>query len=723
MSFLRSFVRFSFAVLLVALPLAALTAEEMLVASGKGTPRVVGLATMPVTAVEEMPSEQVALAETAPAPDVSEAEKITGLQKTIAADEKKVAELKSDMSSPRNEYQQAEAAFKSLDKELIEKQDELEKLNVAGKMQEAEAALITVMDLEKKRGFAQERFDLAIQTRKTEQEQLAALEEKLIRDKAALEKLAGPAPVAAPPSATPVKTALQELLGTAPPAAVAPVMPASATPVAAPPAAAAPAQPAPVPTSTQPAPAAVATPAAAPVTPAPAAEPAVEATDKPASKELVEAEQQAQIKKEEAEEAERDAESVVERIQSLDKDIELETKLLIGTRKKADIAYQSFQNLSEESDKLATEGAPQDQQRDVRRERRQAEDLFKKASTEVTERTERLNELQSRRSKLQQEELAALSEAKQKHEAAQAADDQVRTLKNPLSLVNLLQWLIDHGPKIATLLIAMLIGRIMVGLTSRRMVSLMAHRGDRGTQQEREDRARTLAGVFHNAASTTILVGGVLMLFEEVGIAVAPLMGGAAVLGLAVAFGAQNLLRDYFYGFVILLENQYKLNDILQIGPTVGQVEQITLRMTVLRDQEGNVHFIPNGKIDSVTNMTHGWARVVVDINVPDSVDLDDTMRTLMETAGDLRVEPDFQEAILGDPEMLGVESLSDTSVVLRLTLKTRATHKQQIRRELLQRIRRRLHVREAPRLDPRPKAAEEQVTIQEPLTDLGAAA
>ncbi|MGC4007206.1 MAG: mechanosensitive ion channel [Pirellulales bacterium] len=165
----------------------------------------------------------------------------------------------------------------------------------------------------------------------------------------------------------------------------------------------------------------------------------------------------------------------------------------------------------------------------------------------------------------------------------------------------------------------------------------MVSRGARGSREEREDRAKTLLGVFHNAVSVTIVIGGTLMICEEVGIAAGPLMGGAAVFGLAVAFGAQNLIRDYFHGFVILLENQYKLNDTLRIGDISGQVEQITLRMTVLRDQEGNVHFIPNGKIDSVTNMTHGWSRTVLDVVVNYDEDPDHVIAVLRDVSAELR--------------------------------------------------------------------------------------
>src|SRR5262249_28053680 len=141
------------------------------------------------------------------------------------------------------------------------------------------------------------------------------------------------------------------------------------------------------------------------------------------------------------------------------------------------------------------------------------------------------------------------------------AQNRVRTLENPFSPRNVLIWLIDHGPKMLAVLIAMLFLNWLARLVSRRIVTLVARGGLRGSKHEREARAQTLIGVFHNAATVLIISGGVLMLLQEAGIPIAPLLGGAAVFGLAVAFGAQNLIRDYFYGFVILLENQYKLHD------------------------------------------------------------------------------------------------------------------------------------------------------------------
>src|SRR5690606_33706360 len=153
------------------------------------------------------------------------------------------------------------------------------------------------------------------------------------------------------------------------------------------------------------------------------------------------------------------------------------------------------------------------------------------------------------------------------------AESTLKRLENPFTPENLLDWLLRHGLKVVAIILGMLLLRRGSGMSSRRIVTLLSARGQRGTTAEKEHRISTLVGVFQNAASVAIVAGGILMIFQEVGVPVGPLLGGAAVLGLAVAFGAQNLIRDYFYGFVILLENQYKLNDVIKIRDIAGQVE------------------------------------------------------------------------------------------------------------------------------------------------------
>ncbi len=261
---------------------------------------------------------------------------------------------------------------------------------------------------------------------------------------------------------------------------------------------------------------------------------------------------------------------------------------------------------------------------------------------------------------------------------------------NPFTPERLLQWGVDHGPRLLTILIAAFALYLVVKLSGRHLAKLVAHGGSRGTLHERENRAITLVGVFQNVATIAVLVGGSLMLLDEVGIPILPLMGGAAVLGLAVAFGSQNLIKDYFSGFMLLMEDQYGVNDVIKIGETSGAVEQITLRITVLRDLEGVVHFIPHGTITTVSNMTHGWSRALLDIAVAYKEDTDRVMALMLEVAQELRGDEQFGPLILEDAEMLGVDLLGDSSISVKMVIKTHPLKRWAVRREYLRRIKQR---------------------------------
>ncbi len=223
-----------------------------------------------------------------------------------------------------------------------------------------------------------------------------------------------------------------------------------------------------------------------------------------------------------------------------------------------------------------------------------------------------------------------------------------------------------------------------------RLVRLMVGHGLRGKREERENRARTLVSVFHNAANLLIIGGGAIMVLEETGIPIGPLVGGAAVVGLAIAFGAQSLIKDYFTGFILLLEQQYLINDVIRIGDVAGQVESISLRMTALRDLDGRVHFIPHGEIHSVTNLTHGWSRAVMEIGVAYKENVDRVMTVLQELGRELRRDEQFKKLILEDLTMLGVEALGASAVVIKLFFKTEPLQQWTIKREFLRRVKNR---------------------------------
>lgn len=604
------------------------------------------------------------------------------LEAAIIEDDQRVIRLRGILINPDGEFARAESSFKLSETRLKQTETGIETARDEATKQ---AGMRALEDLQKIHALARERFDLAIESRKKLQIHLITIEEKVRDNRAALSALTGKLPTlpTAEPAVFPPATAANNVPIASSPAAnaVPAVLPPNTSAAAAPVPAAAPA-----PVAAVPAPAVAPTAAAA----TPESIAAAINVSKTSSKELFKAEQEAKQRQAEVQQAEQQIETVADRLATLEKDLELETELLAAARKKVDIAEQTTLLLHQTIQKASAGSASPELLGELNERHIDAENMLQRGRNEAAKRAERLGKLHTQRADLCRAELAAQKMLDDKKALAEQAEENVASIKNPFSPNNMWAWGLDHGPKIGVILAVMLLLRAFVSFFSRRVVSLMVKRSARGTMQEREDRATTLLAVFQNALSITIMVGGTLMICEEVGIAAGPLMGGAAVFGLAVAFGAQNLIRDYFHGFVILLENQYKLHDTLKIGDISGQVEQITLRMTVLRDLEGNVHFIPNGKIDSVTNMTHGWSRAVLDIAISYDEDPDRALDVLASVCEELRQDPAYKDLILEPAEMLGVETLGDTSVMLKLLVKTRATSKSKVKRELLRRIKRR---------------------------------
>jgi small conductance mechanosensitive channel len=253
-------------------------------------------------------------------------------------------------------------------------------------------------------------------------------------------------------------------------------------------------------------------------------------------------------------------------------------------------------------------------------------------------------------------------------------------------------WIRLHGLSVL-LILAMAAGILwLANRLHKRLVTILAGHATRGTAAEQENRARTLVGVLHNALRTAVIAVAAIMVLEEIGVKVSALLGGVAVAGLAVAFGAQSLIKDFFTGFLVLLEQQYMIGDVIKLSGSnfsgiTGQVEQITLRITVLRDIEGAVHFVPHGQINLVSNLTHGWSQAVFDLHVTCSEHVERVRDLFFELTRDLRGDSSFGPMILNDPEMLGVDSLGDSTFTVRFALKTLPLKRWEVKRELLRRI------------------------------------
>ena len=210
-------------------------------------------------------------------------------------------------------------------------------------------------------------------------------------------------------------------------------------------------------------------------------------------------------------------------------------------------------------------------------------------------------------------------------------------------------------------------------------------------RQDATTRADTLALSFGSAATMIIAIIAILLVFEAAGVDITTILGGAAILGVAIAFGAQNLMRDYFNGFIILIEDQYELNDLVTINNNItGRVERVSLRTTALRDLQGKLHFIPNGEIKSVMNRSYDWAQIVFNIRVSYKENVDRVMDEILSVAREVCAEPEFKDSIIDEPVMLGVDEFADFGIIIKFILKTAPDDLFRIKREILRRIKNR---------------------------------
>jgi moderate conductance mechanosensitive channel len=232
---------------------------------------------------------------------------------------------------------------------------------------------------------------------------------------------------------------------------------------------------------------------------------------------------------------------------------------------------------------------------------------------------------------------------------------------------------------------------IVIGLAQRGVRAMRLRIASRMDDREAAQRAETLGRVIRNLIAVVVwLIAGMLVL-SEFGVSLAPILGAAGVAGLAIGFGAQSLVKDFFTGFFLLLENQIRQGDAVTIADHSGTVEAVTLRYVQLRDYDGHVHFVPNGMITSVVNKSRGFAHAVVNVGVSYSADLDQTMDVMRAVGAALRQDTAFADKVLGDLDMAGVEDLGDSAVVIRARLRTTPGDQWGIRREYLRRLKKAL--------------------------------
>jgi moderate conductance mechanosensitive channel len=249
--------------------------------------------------------------------------------------------------------------------------------------------------------------------------------------------------------------------------------------------------------------------------------------------------------------------------------------------------------------------------------------------------------------------------------------------------------LFAHGIRIVAILgTAYVVNRILQALFPKVRTHILRQMAAfRGSDTELEKRATTLSGIIRKTVGVIIWIVAVMMALREAGFDVAPILAGAGVAGLAVGFGAQSLVHDVISGAFILLENQIRVNDVAVINGTGGLVEQINLRTTVLRGIDGTVHIFPNGTIQTLANMTHGYSYYVFDMGVAYKEDTDRVSEVLKSIAADLMKEEAYANMILAPLEILGVDKFADSAVIVKARIKTAPIRQWTVGREMNRRI------------------------------------
>jgi moderate conductance mechanosensitive channel len=265
-------------------------------------------------------------------------------------------------------------------------------------------------------------------------------------------------------------------------------------------------------------------------------------------------------------------------------------------------------------------------------------------------------------------------------------------------------------------LIALLVNRFL-----RVMTKLIVKPSGSQTRaaQVREQQTKTLASILYSTGSKVVWVIALLTALDKVGINPVPALTLAGLVSVAVGFGAQNLVRDVISGIYIVVEDQFVVGDTIQVGDTIGRVEHLTLRRTVVRDARGALVTIANGDIRTVGNMSRDWSQAFVDISMAPEIPLERILPALEAAAAEMRADPAWSQALLDGPRFLGVQAFDRAASTLRLQVRTAPTRQDEVSRELRRRIQAEFQRRNIPLSSAQPPepASASQATSATPLS------
>jgi small-conductance mechanosensitive channel len=251
----------------------------------------------------------------------------------------------------------------------------------------------------------------------------------------------------------------------------------------------------------------------------------------------------------------------------------------------------------------------------------------------------------------------------------------------------LIAWILSHGIKIVLITVGAYILSKLSKKFIEKMIKVAVVSSKYLTEQAKEKREATLIRIFLWTSRIIILLVAMLMILQEIGIPIGPILAGAGIIGLAVGFGGQYLIRDLISGFFIILENQYRVGDVVNFDGTGGLVEDINLRMTTLRDLDGTIHYIPHSEIKKVANLSKDFARVNLNIGVSYNSKLDHVIKVVNEVGNELSQDAQWKEFIIKPSQFLRVDDFAASSIVIKILGETQPLKQWDVTGELRKRI------------------------------------
>ena len=592
--------------------------------------------------------DQQATDETEEVAPISAAERLLLRDRAIELDRAKLEEVQRELETRQAFFDVLGKQTQELAIVLEEKRNQLEELGETADPEEVSALEAEIAEVETQLRFMTVQTDLSLTAENTVRKQIEALEKKLEREQRSIDTLRGVTPVQ--------------------PGTSAEVPPASSADRAAP-------------TVGLPG-----IPGIPQTTPAPEPKSTISRSGSTAR---IEAMRDVERLETEVTRAEQELVEFVKRKESLQQQIDFEEVLRTTAESSVENLTQALEVFSGVLQGKTEKGASDAELRYYQEGVDAIANMISESQEEIEQRHRYIESLQERMDRTQVEEDYVTQEVKDREADAKRGLERLYWLESPLHPRTLWRWLSTRGPRMLLVIVVAWVLLLIVRWSAQRVAKTVVGTGDaersRGT-----NRADTLALSFRSALSLLIVVAAVLLVFQEAGVDLKTVLGGAAILGVALAFGAQNLMRDYFTGFMILLEDQYELGDLITVGGITGRVEKVNMRTTVLRDIEGRVHFIPNGEIKAVTNRTYVWGRAVLELPIAFSEDVDRVMDVILEVAQEFREDPEMGDWVTDEPVMLGVDKFTEYGVIIKFMVQTRPDQIFTTRRQLLRRVKKR---------------------------------